>query len=61
MKSRLKHLDFERFSFRMGGTIAIALEFENRTIVNPTFKKSGFQMFPVVRFQIPTVNRKIDF
>ena len=35
-------------------TIAIAKAppFENRTIWNPTFKKSGFRM---VRFQIPTV------
>ena len=38
----------------LGLYIAItkAHSFENRTIVNPTFKKSRFQM---VRFQIPTV------
>ena len=34
--------------FQMVGTIAIAKarQFENWTIRNPTFKKSGFQMFP---------------
>ena len=43
-----KHQDFEWYCFWMVGTIAIAKawSFENRYIWNPTFKKSGFQMFP---------------
>ena len=40
--------------FWMVGTIAIAIAkvrlFENRTIWNPTLKKSRFQMFPVVKW-----------
>ena len=39
LKSGQKRPDFEWL-------IAKARPFENRTIWNPTFKKSGFQMFP---------------
>ena len=53
LKCRQKCLDFEWSSFWMVGTIAIAkAPFENWTIWNSTFKKSRF---PMVRFQIPTV------
>ena len=45
-----KVLDFKWSGFQMVGTIARAKAqawpFENRTIWNPTFKKSGFHMFP---------------
>ena len=45
-----KRPDFEWLVFWMIGTTAIVIAkaqpFENRTIWNPTFKQSGFQMFP---------------
>ena len=50
LKSGQKHPDFEWSSLQTVGKIALAnakaRQFENRTIWNPTFKKSGFQMFP---------------
>ena len=48
LKSGQKCLDLEWASFLMVGTIAIAKAqpFENRTIWNLIFKKSGFQMRP---------------
>ena len=50
LKSGQKHPDFEWSGFQMVGTIAIAIAkagpFKNWIIWNPTFKKSGIQMFP---------------
>ena len=49
LKSGQKCLHFEWSGFQMVGTIAVAIAkarpFENRTIWNPTFEKTGFQMF----------------
>ena len=49
LKSEQKCLNFKWSSFCMVGNIAIAISkawpFENQTILNPTFKMSGFQMF----------------
>ena len=56
LKSGEKVLILNGQVFQMVGTLALAIAkawpFENRTIWNPRFKKSGFQM---VKFQIPTV------
>ena len=56
LKSGQKHSDFEWSGFWMVETLAIdiskAWPFENRTILNPALKKSGFLM---VRFQISSV------
>ena len=53
--NRQKCLDIEQSSFWMVGTVAIAkaLQFENRTIWNMTFKKSGFQLFEWSDFRSP--------
>ena len=59
LKSGLKHPDFKWSGFWMVGTIAITIAktqpFDNRTIWNPTYKKSRFQM---VGFQIPSVDHR---
>ena len=51
LKSGQKSLDFEWSGFWMVWTRAIAIAkaqpFENQTICNPTFKKTGFQMVTV--------------
>ena len=50
LNSGQKHPDFEWSGLWMVWTLALAIDkarpFENRTIWNSTFKKSGFQMFP---------------
>ena len=56
VKSRQKCPDFECSvsSFQMVGTIGIASAktqpFENRTILNPTVKKCGFQILKIFKW-----------
>ena len=63
LKSRQKCPDFEWSSFWIVGTkaatIAKARPFENWTIWNLTFKKSGFQIFPGFKF-FQILNRQIS-